>query len=141
ADEVEIVGTAEGPFLDDAAVFVGRRMIMPDQRIRRLEVAFGKRILLGREPPRALPAIDRAEDRAQLLHAIIAGRAFQWSRGRALLVGIMRRENVGIGLFVLDPEIALGRIGAEATWIDAHHVDRRLAVDNPFGQLPAGTAR
>ena len=52
----------------------------------------------------------------------------------------MRREDVGIGLLVLRLEVALGRIGAEAARIDAHHVDGRLAIDDPFGELPAGAA-
>ena len=52
----------------------------------------------------------------------------------------MRREDVGVGLFVLCLEIAARRIGAEAARIDAEHVDRRLALDDPFGELPAGAA-
>ena len=32
------------------------------------------------------------------------------------------------------------RVGAEAARIDAEHVDRRLALDDPLGELPAGAA-
>ena len=44
-----------------------------------------------------------------------------------------------VGLFVLDLREVL-RDDAEAPRIDADHVDGRLAVDDPLGELPAGAA-
>ena len=52
----------------------------------------------------------------------------------------MNRENLGIGFFVfLDQETAPGII-AKAARIDAHHVNRRLTINNPMGKLPASAA-
>ena len=70
----------------------------------------------------------------------IAGRLPQRPRRGALLVGIVDGEDLGVGLLVLLDEIARLRVGAEAARIDAEHVDRRLALDDPFGELPAGAA-
>src|SRR5262245_14208106 len=53
----------------------------------------------------------------------------------------MRSEDVAVGFLVLHLEIAAGGIRAEAARVDAHHVDRRLALDDPFGELPAGATR
>ena len=52
----------------------------------------------------------------------------------------MNGEDLGVGLLVFLIEISGLRIGAEAARIDAEHVDRRLAFDDPFGKLPAGAA-
>src|SRR5688572_21351612 len=52
----------------------------------------------------------------------------------------MRCEDVGIGFLILDLKIAAGGVGTETAWIDAQHVDRRFALDDPFGELPAGAA-
>ena len=47
-------------------------------------------------------------------------------------------KTLRVGLFVFFDQIVLGRIVTEATRLDAQHVDRRFAVDDPFGQLPPG---
>ncbi len=52
----------------------------------------------------------------------------------------MNRENLGISLFILFFQVPFGRVGTEAARIDAHHVDGGFALDDPLGQLPAGTA-
>ena len=96
--------------------------------------------LVRREPVRPLPAVLLAEHGAERLHAVVAGRGLQRPRRGALLVRVVGREDVGVGLLVLDLEIALRRVGAEAARVDAQHVDRGLALDDPFGELPAGAA-
>ena len=53
----------------------------------------------------------------------------------------MDRVDVGVGFLVFLAQIGLGRVVAETTRIGAEHVDRRLALGNPFGELPAGAAR
>ena len=60
-----------------------------------------------REPVRPLPAELLAEHRAQSLHAVVAGRHAQRAPGRALLVGVVDREDVGVGLLVLARRYAL----------------------------------
>src|SRR5690606_6604146 len=57
-----------------------------------------------------------------------------------LLIRIMDREDVGVGLLVLGAQVAARRVGAKAAGVDAHHIDRRLALYDPFGELPSGTA-
>ena len=52
----------------------------------------------------------------------------------------MHGEDPGVGLLVLLDEIPGLGVSAEAPRIDAEHVDRRLAVDDPFGKLPPGAA-
>ena len=52
----------------------------------------------------------------------------------------MHREDLGIGLLILFNQKAPAGIIAKAAWIDAHHVDRRLAIDNPMRQLPTRAA-
>ena len=96
---------------------------------------------LRREPVGALPAIDLAEHRPERLHARVAGCLLEGSGGGALLVRIVNGEDVGVGLLVLLPEVPAGRIRSEAARVDAHHVDRRLALDDPLRDLPAGPAR
>ncbi len=53
----------------------------------------------------------------------------------------MDREDLGVGFLVLLLEKALRRIVSEAAGVDAHHVDRGLAFDDPFGELPARATR
>ena len=52
----------------------------------------------------------------------------------------MHREDLGIGLLILFNQKAPAGIIAKAAWVDAHHVDRRLAIDNPMRQLPTRAA-
>ena len=140
ADEVEVVRAAEAPFLARPFALGRWRMILAQEHVGLGEVGFVEAIALGREPVRPLPAIDRAEHRAEIPHPRIAGRLAQGTRGAALLVGVMDGEHLGVGLLVLLHEIAGLRVSAEAARIDAQHVDRRLAFDDPFGELPAGAA-
>ena len=114
---------------------------MIGQHVWTVDLRLGQRIALGREPARALPAIDGAENRTQLLHAVIDRRALQGPGGRALLVRVMRREDVGIGFLVLGLEVAPRRVGAETTGIDTHHIDRGFTLDDPLGELPARATR
>ncbi len=93
-----------------------------------------------REKIRPLPAVDRAEHRAERLHPVVARRLPQRPRGDALLVGIVHGEDFCVGLLVLLDQIPGLGIGAEAARIDAEHVDGRLALDDPFGELPARAA-
>ena len=51
----------------------------------------------------------------------------------------MHREDLGIGLLILFNQKAPTRIFAEATGVDAHHVDGRFAIHNPVRQLPTRT--
>ncbi len=53
----------------------------------------------------------------------------------------MDDEHVRVGFFVLFDQVRLGRVVAEAARVDAQHVDGGLALDDPFGKLPAGAAR
>ena len=141
ADMLEVVRAAERPALAHLAGPVGRRVVVVGQRVVDVELAFRHRMAVRREPVRAFPPIDASKNGPEPLHAVVAGRRLQGPRGGALLVGIVHGEDVGVGLFVLRLEIALRRIGAEAARIDAHHVDRRLALHDPLGKLPAGAAR
>ena len=52
----------------------------------------------------------------------------------------MHGEDVGIGFLVLSDQVAFGGVRAEAAGIDPCQIDGRLPVDDPFGELPAGTA-
>ena len=141
ADEVEIVRAAEAPFLARAfACRAAGGWFSFSSTSGFSEIGFVEAVAVRREPVRPLPAVDRAEHRAEVLHARIAGRLAQRPRGGALLVGIMNGEDLGVGLLVLLDEIAGLRIRSEAARIDAEHVDRRLALDDPFGKLPAGAA-
>ncbi len=138
ADMLEIVGAAERPFFYDAAIIQRRRVVVvgddisTDAQLFRLQ-----RVTVRHEPVGALPAIDGAKDAAEFLQAIIDRCGLERTGGGALFIRVMHGENVGVGLLVLGDEVAFGRVRAEAARIDAHEVERRLAIDNPFRQLPA----
>ena len=95
---------------------------------------------LGREPVGALPAEFLPEHGAKRLQPVIAGRGAERPRGAALLVRIVDDEDVLVRLLVLRLEVGFGGVAAIAARVDAKHVDGRLALDNPFGKLPAGAA-
>ena len=137
----KIVRAAEAPLFADRLAVHLFGMVFVEDHVRLIEVRLGQGIAFRREPVGTLPAIDRAKDRAQSLHPIIAGRAAQTARGGALFIGIVRGKDLGIGLFVLFSQIALTGIGAKAARIDTHHVDGRLAINDPMRQLPACAAR
>ena len=141
ADEVEIVGTAERPLLLDPAVLRRRGVVVVGQNVGRCEILRRQAVSGGREPARALVAVDRAEHRPQRLHALMAGRALERPGGGALLVRVVRGEDVGVGFLVLHLEVAARGVRPEAARIDAHHVDGGHALDDPFGELPASAAR
>ena len=115
-------------------------MVFVQKHIIRVQFFLWHFIARRCEPVRTLPSIDRAEHSAQRLHPVIAGCCFQRPRRKAFFIGIMRREDVRIGFLVLLPEIATSRIRPEPPRIDAHHVDGRFPVDDPFRQLPARAA-
>src|SRR5215475_12444528 len=52
----------------------------------------------------------------------------------------MNGEDVPVGLLVLLHHVAFARVGPEAPRIDCQHVDARLALDDPLGELPSGSA-
>ena len=115
-------------------------MILVQKHVGLSELRLAQRVALWREPVRPLPAVYGAEHGAEILHPPIARRLAERPRGLALLVGIMHGEDLRVGLLVLLNEITCVRIRAEATRVDAKHVDRRLAFDDPLGELPAGAA-
>ena len=137
AHELEIVRAPERPFLADRLAF-DHRVVFVEDRVGLVEIGLAQFIALGREPARTLPAINAAEHRAQRRHPVMTRHPAQRARRLALFIGVMDREDLGIGLLVLFDEIALARIRPKAARIDAHHVDRGLAIDDPFGQLPPG---
>ena len=139
ADMREGVRPAETPLLADDAVAVRLGVVFVEKDIRAAEVGVAQRVAGGREPARTLPAIDGAEHGALRRHPVVAGRALEAARGTALLLRVVDGEDLGIGLFGLLPQVAPPGIGAEAARIDAHHVDRGLALDDPLGELPAGS--
>src|SRR5690606_36973693 len=87
-----------------------------------------------------LPAVDRAEHRAQRLHPVVARRALQRARGDALLVRIVDGEHVAIGLLVLLLQVAARGAWAEAARVHSHHVDGGFAFDDPLGDTPDAAA-
>ena len=92
------------------------------------------------EPIGPFPAKLLAEHGAPGLEALVAGRGAQRPGGGTFLVREVNGEDVGVGLLVLRLEVALGGVVAKAARLHAEHVDGRLALHNPFGQLPAGAA-
>ena len=140
AHDREVVGAAEAPLLADRLARGALRVVLVQQDVRLGEIGLAERIALRREPGRTLPAVDGAEHGAQRRHSVMAGEAAQRTGGGALLVRIVDGEDLGVGLLVLFLQIAAARIGAEAAGIDAHHVQRRLAVDDPVCELPACAA-
>ncbi|MNS47477.1 hypothetical protein D3C72_800080 [compost metagenome] len=104
------------------------------------QVFLAQRITFRRIPVGTFPAINRAEHAAELLQAVINRRGLQRTGGGTLLIRIMHGEDVGIGFLVLGDEVTFRCVRPEAARIDTHQVERRLAVDDPFSQLPAGAA-
>ena len=95
---------------------------------------------VGREPVRPFPAVALSEDGARRRQFVVARAGLGRARGRTFLVGIVDDEDVLVGLLVLGLGVVLVGVGPEAAGIDVHHVDPGLALDDPFGELPAGTA-
>ncbi len=93
-----------------------------------------------REPVGTLPAIALAEDRAHAFELVVDRAGLRRPRIRAFLVREMGGEDVAIGLLILGREVAAARIGPKAPGIDRQHVNPGFALDDPFGQLPAGAA-
>ena len=94
-----------------------------------------------REPVRPFPAIALAPDRTHAVEQVVDRAGLGRTRGGPFLVRVVNDEDVLIGFFVFGPDIGLVGIGAEPAGIDIHHVDRGLALDDPFRELPAGAAR
>src|SRR5204862_6194125 len=92
------------------------------------------------EPVGALPAIALSPDGAQLVQLLVDGARLRRPRILALLVRIVDGEHVAIRFLVLPHGEALAGITAEAARVDRQHVDARLALDDPLGELPAGAA-
>ena len=103
---------------------VAGRMIDLQLRGDALWIAVDRWLIVMRDP-----------DRRELI-----GPADGVASGGPLLVGIMHGEDVGVGLLVLLDKVAFIGIGSETARIDSHHVNRRLAVNDPLGKLPARAA-
>ena len=95
---------------------------------------------VGGEEVGPFPAEQLSEHGAAGLHALVAGRGAQRARGGALLVRVMDDEDVGVGFLVLLYQVVPGGVFPETARLDPEHVDGRLALDDPLGQLPAGAA-
>ncbi len=115
ADVLEIVGAAKAPV------------------VLRLDAR-------RREPVGALPAVALAEYRTHALELVVHRAGLERPRILALLVRKVNREDVAIGLLVLLHHVALAGVRPEAPRIDGEHVDARLALDDPFRELPARAA-
>ena len=93
-----------------------------------------------REPVGTLPAVTLAEHAAHLLDLVVHRARLRRTRVFTLFVGEVHGEHVAVGFFVLGHHVALAGVGAETTRVDGEHVDARLALGDPFRQLPARTA-
>ena len=92
------------------------------------------------KPVRPFPAEFLAENRPHCLEAIITGRGAQRTGCFTLFIREMNGEDISISLLILFFQIAFGCVSAKPPRIHAHHIDGRLALDDPFSQLPACTA-
>ena len=140
ADEGKIVGAAERVFFHHAPVGERRGGVVAKQHIAAADFARRQLIVRRRKPVGALPAIDPPEDRAQRLHSLIAGGGFQRRCRGAFFVGEVVGEHIAIRFFVFLAQVAARGVGTKAARVDSHHVHRRLAVNHPLRQLPAGPA-
>ena len=95
----------------------------------------------GGEEIGPLPAELLPEHRAARLHSFVAWRGAQRTRGGPLLVRVMDDEDVLVRFLGFPDQVVLRGVFAEAARLDAQHVDGRLALDDPLGQLPPGAAR
>ena len=111
-------------------------MVLVEDHLLLGEIRLAEFVVERREEVRSFPAVDRAEHGAERLHAVVAGRLAKRAGRSPLLVRIVGREDLGIGFLVLLDEVALAGVAAEATRVDAHHVDGGLAVHDPLGELP-----
>src|SRR5580692_7486640 len=93
-----------------------------------------------REPIGALPTITLTEDGAHAREFVIHRTGLGGACIGALFVRIMDDEDVAIRLLVFLHHITLAGVGPVAARVDRHHVDAGLALDDPLGELPAGTA-
>src|SRR5882757_2068729 len=94
----------------------------------------------GSEPVGAFPAIALAEDSAHAREFVVHRTGLGGARIGALFVRIVNDEDVPVGFLVLLNDVTLPGIRTVAARIDGHHVDARLALDDPLRQLPAGAA-
>ena len=96
---------------------------------------------VGREPVRPLPAELRAEHGAMRLQPLVERRDDARPAGLVFLVREADRVVLAIGLerAVAHPVAVAMQIG-EAADVDDPKVERRLAVDHPLRQHPAGAA-
>ncbi len=93
-----------------------------------------------REPVGALPAVALSPHGAHPVQLLVDGAGLRGARVVALLVRIVDGEHVAVGLLVLAHRVALAAVGAEAARIHAQHVDARVALGDPFRELPARAA-
>src|SRR6266853_2525250 len=92
------------------------------------------------EPVGTLPAIALSPHRALGIDQRVHRTGLRGPCVGALLVREVDDEHVAVGFFILFDDIALAGVRAEAAWVHRQHVDPRLALDDPLGELPAGAA-
>jgi hypothetical protein len=95
----------------------------------------------GGKPVGALPAVALAEHRAHVLQPVVDGARLCRSRIGPFLIRVVDREDVPVSLLVLLHHVLPAGVGPEAARIHGQHVDARLALDDPFRELPARAAR
>ena len=95
---------------------------------------------LGREPGRTLPAEPLAEHGALGLVPLVERIGPGRTAGGPFLVGIGYEVHAMIGLEGLGDVIVLGGVWPEAAGVELQHVDLRLSLDHPLGQVLAAAA-
>ena len=93
-----------------------------------------------RKPVGALPAIPLSPHRSFGIDLVVHRAGLRRPRVGALFVRKMDSEDAAVGFLILLYDVALARVRAKTPRIHRQHVDARLALDNPFGELPAGAA-
>src|SRR5262245_30467249 len=111
ADVLKVVGAAEAPLI--APLDAGRR-----------------------EPVGALPSVALSPYCTHAVELVVDRARLHGPRVGALLVGKVNGEDVAIRFLVLRDGVALAGVRAEAARVHGEHVDARLALDDPFGELP-----
>ena len=134
----------EGREVDDADSLAQPPALVADvlEPVRAAEAPFVPRFhARGRKPVGALPAVALAEHGAHALQLVVHRARLRRARVGPLLVRVMDGEDVAVGLLVLRHHETLARVRPEAARVEREHVDARLALDDPLGELPARAAR
>ena len=134
-----VVGTTERPDFLHFTSIIRNRMVVVRQNIWFVQLINFQTVAFRSKPVGTFPAINRTKHSTQRLLTLIGWRTLQRACRNAFFIGIMHRENIGIGFFVLFLQIILGHVRAKTARINPHHINGRFAVDNPLRQLPAST--